>query len=70
MLQVKDKESELKGAEQKLHDEFERMRRQNAEEKRQLDDKKKQLVRCPQCAIALVFQDARNILDEFGQCIR
>ncbi len=41
---MKDKESELKGAEQKLHDEFERLRRQNAEEKRQLDDKKKQLV--------------------------
>jgi len=41
---VKDKESELKAAEQKLHDEFERLRRQNAEEKRQLDDKKRQLV--------------------------
>ena len=43
--QVKDKEAELKSAEQKLHDEFERLRRQNAEEKRQLDDKKRQLVR-------------------------
>ena len=41
---MKDKESELKAAEQKLHDEFERLRRQNAEEKRQLDDKKRQLV--------------------------
>lgn len=40
---VKDKEAELKSAEQKLHDEFERLRRQNAEEKRQLDDKKRQL---------------------------
>ena len=44
MVQVKDKEAELKSAEQKLHDEFERLRRQNAEEKRQLDDKKRQLV--------------------------
>ena len=43
--QVKDKEGELKAAEQKLHDEFERLRRQNSEEKRQLDDKKRQLVR-------------------------
>ena len=42
---MKDKEAELKSAEQKLHDEFERLRRQNAEEKRQLDDKKRQLVR-------------------------
>ena len=40
---VKDKEGELKAAEQKLHDEFERLRRQNSEEKRQLDDKKRQL---------------------------
>ena len=44
-VQVKDKEAELKSAEQKLHDEFERLRRQNAEEKRLLDDKKRQLVR-------------------------
>ena len=42
---MKDKESELKSSEQKLHDEFERLRKQNAEEKRQLDDKRKQLVR-------------------------
>ena len=42
--QVKDKEGELKSAEQKLHDEFERLRRQNSEEKRLLDDKKRQLV--------------------------
>ena len=30
LAQVKDKEAELKSAEQKLHDEFERLRRQNA----------------------------------------
>ena len=43
-LQVKDKEGELKSAEQKLHEEFERLRRQNAEEKRELDTQKQQLV--------------------------
>lgn len=41
---VKDKESELKSAEQKLHDEFERLRRQQAEEKGDLDNKKRNLV--------------------------
>ena len=44
LSQVKDKESDLKAAEQKLHDEFERLRRQNAEEKRELDSQKTQLV--------------------------
>ena len=34
----------MKAAEQKLHDEFERLRRQNAEEKRELDSQKNQLV--------------------------
>ena len=43
-LQVKDKEGDLKSAEQKLHDEFERLRRQNAEEKRELDTQKNKLV--------------------------
>lgn len=41
---VKDKEAELKSAEQKLHDEFERLRRQQAEEKGELDNKKRNLV--------------------------
>lgn len=41
---MKDKEGELKSAEQKLHEEFERLRRQNAEEKRELDTQKQQLV--------------------------
>lgn len=40
---VKEKEAELKSAEQKLHDEFERLRHQNQEEKRQQDDKRRQL---------------------------
>lgn len=48
---MKDKEAELKSAEQKLHDEFERLRRQNAEEKRQLDDKRRQLVCSGGCAV-------------------
>lgn len=43
-VQVKDKEAELKSAEQRLHDEFERLRQQNAEEKRLIDDKKRQMV--------------------------
>ena len=41
---MKDKEGDLKSAEQKLHDEFERLRRQNAEEKRDLDAQKNKLV--------------------------
>lgn len=40
---VKDKEAELKSAEQQLHSEFERLRRHNAEEKREMDDKKRKL---------------------------
>ena len=40
---VKDKEAELKNSEQKLHEEFERLRRQNSEEKRDLDAQKSQL---------------------------
>jgi len=43
-LQVKDKEAQLKASEQKLHDEFERMRKQHTDEKKQLDDKRSQLV--------------------------
>jgi len=42
---VKDKESQLKSSEQKLHDEFERMRKQHTDEKKQLDDKRVSLVR-------------------------
>jgi len=42
---VKDKESQLKASEQKLHDEFERMRKQHTDEKKQLDDKRIALVR-------------------------
>jgi len=42
---VKDKESQLKASEQKLHDEFERMRKQHTDEKKQLDDKRVALVR-------------------------
>ena len=44
LFQVKDKEAELKNAEQKLHDEFERLRRRNTEEKRELEDQKRVLV--------------------------
>lgn len=51
---MKDKESELKSAEQKLHDEFERLRRQNTEEKRQLDDKKRQLVSCQHVVVFII----------------
>lgn len=40
---VKDKEAQLKASEQKLHDEFERMRKQHGDEKKQLDDKRTQL---------------------------
>ena len=42
---MKDKESQLKSSEQKLHDEFERMRKQHTDEKKQLDDKRVALVR-------------------------
>ena len=42
--QVKEKEAELKSAEQRLHDEFEKLRTKNQEEKRLQDDKKRQLV--------------------------
>lgn len=40
---MKDKEAQLKASEQKLHDEFERMRKQHGDEKKQLDDKRNQL---------------------------
>ena len=43
-LKVKDKEAQLKSSEQKLHDEFERMRKQHGDEKKQLDDKRTHLV--------------------------
>ena len=42
--QVKEKEAELKAAEQRLHDEFEKLRTKNQEEKRLQDDKRRQLV--------------------------
>lgn len=41
---MKEKEAELKAAEQRLHDEFEHLRSKNQEEKRLQDDKKRQLV--------------------------
>lgn len=41
---MKEKEAQLKSAEQKLHDEFEKLRTRNQEEKRLQDDKKRQLV--------------------------
>lgn len=44
VCQVKEKEAELKLAEQKLHEEFERLRRQHSEHKAALDDKKRVLV--------------------------
>jgi septin 6/8/11 len=40
---VKEKEAELKAAEQRLHDEFEKLRTKNQEEKRLQDDKRRQL---------------------------
>jgi septin 6/8/11 len=40
---VKEKEAELKSAEQRLHDEFEKLRTKNQEEKRLQDDKRRQL---------------------------
>ena len=43
--QVKEKEGELKSSEQKLHDEFEKLRTKNQDEKRIQDDKRRQLVR-------------------------
>ena len=44
VVQVKEKEAELKAAEQRLHDEFEKLRTKNQEEKRLQDDKRRQLV--------------------------
>ena len=41
---MKDKEAQLKASEQKLHDEFERMRKQHSDEKKQVDDKRTLLV--------------------------
>ena len=41
---MKEKEAELKTAEQRLHDEFEKLRTKNQEEKRLQDDKRRQLV--------------------------
>ena len=41
---VKEKESELKSAEQKLHDEFERLRKHHNEEKKKTDDRRRELV--------------------------
>ena len=43
-LQVKEKEGELKAAEQRLHDEFERLRKQHNDEKKTLEDKRRELV--------------------------
>ena len=40
---VKEKESELKSAEQKLHDEFERLRKHHNEEKKKTDDRRREL---------------------------
>ena len=47
--QVKEKEAELKAAEQRLHDEFEKLRTKNQEEKRLQDDKRRQLVSQETC---------------------
>ena len=46
-LQVKEKEGELKAAEQRLHDEFERLRKQHNDEKKTLEDKRRELVSLP-----------------------
>jgi hypothetical protein len=40
---VKEKEAELKLAEQKLHDEFEKLRRQHSEQKAVLEGKRREL---------------------------
>ena len=45
-VQVKEKEGELKAAEQRLHDEFERLRKQHNDEKKSLEDKRRELVSC------------------------
>ena len=46
-VQVKEKEGELKAAEQRLHDEFERLRKQHNDEKKTLEDKRRELVSLP-----------------------
>ena len=52
---MKEKEAELKAAEQRLHDEFEKLRTKNQEEKRMQDDKRRQLVCVCVCVCVCVL---------------